>query len=38
MTTKHDCNVYMIAVCDECIDKKILQRKLVFVYNGMLGA
>jgi hypothetical protein len=30
-----DCNVYMIAVCDECIDKKIDEKRLVFSYNYM---
>jgi hypothetical protein len=30
-----DCNVYMIAICDECIDKKIAEERLVFSYNCM---
>ena len=32
-----DCNVYMIALCDDCAKEKQAEGKLIFVYNYMLS-
>lgn len=36
--SKLDCNVYMIALCDDCAKQKMAQGWLTFVYNCMPNA
>ena len=36
--SKLDCNVYMIALCDDCAARRFKEGRLTFVYNSMPNA
>jgi len=33
--SNHDTNVYMIAICDDCITEKMAEGKLIYAYTYM---
>lgn len=33
--SSHDCDAYLIAVCDSCLEQKRKEGSAIFLYNGM---